>query len=120
MLISLLSTNYLLMAMGFFYSIQRRISFVSWLRGDYPFRVFLGIEMYFSVLSGLTYFAHLKTIIFLIFLYHFASVIFMLAASGMTAAMFRQMADVSEEQFAPMMSFFYLFLGILTLSALFS
>ena len=43
----------------------------------------------------------------------------MLAAREMSASMFKQMAELADDQFAPMMSFFYLVLGILTLLALF-
>jgi len=119
MLISLLSTHYLLLAFGFFYAIQKNVSFSGWLSGESPFKVFLSLEVYFSVLSGLTYLMHAKTIIFLIFIYHLLSVVFMLAAREMSASMFKQMAELADNQFAPMMSFFYLVLGILTLLALF-
>ena len=119
MLISLLSTHYLLLAVGFFYAIQKNVSFSGWLSGESPFKVFLSLEVYFSVLSGVTYLMHAKTIIFLIFIYHLLSVVFMLAAREMSASMFKQMAELADDQFAPMMSFFYLVLGILTLLALF-
>lgn len=119
MLISLLSTHYLFLAIGFFYAIQKNISFVNWLRGNAPFKTFLAIEIYFSAITGITYMFHPKIIIFLVFAYHIISVVFMLVARDMTERMFKTLAETADVEFAPIMSLFYLMLGILTLVTLF-